>query len=258
MCLGLLSGFFPSACQVVFHIINIYHTQMFICFVCPAVFNFNLPSLLLVAHEFHQVLLSALRDHDLQVVYKAADIIMTLNKVLMRHGLVPNADAPQPLPDLVSNCVKPTNSNFKGVYDSFGCEVNSCLTPTNKTNHTRTTNMDSGEGEIATVRSRLTDDSDEVIESIVNETDINLLADFYRDYLNVGNNASSVTTDFSFDSEVNVSAKEFLSAISKLNLSEMVTQKTQWLDYCSNNLGSLLDDILSSHADTESNAMDCY
>jgi hypothetical protein len=204
------------------------------------------------------VLLSALQDHDLQVVYKAADIVTTLNGVLMRHQLVPDTETPKPLPDLVSNCVKPTNSNFRGVYDSFGCEVNSCLTPTSRVTQSRTTNMDSGEGETSTVRSRLANDSDQVIEAIVNETDISLLADVYRDNLQVGDNASGVGTDFGFDPEVTVSAEEFLSAISKLNLSDMVTQKADWMNYCSNNLGSLLDDILSSHAATESNAMDCY
>lgn len=208
---------------------------------------------------FNQVLLSALQDHDLQVVCKAADIVTTLNNVLIRHGLVPDTESPKPLPDLVSNCVTPSiNSNFKGVYDSFGCEVYSCLTPANKVNQMRTTNMDNGEGEIGAVRSRLTNDSDKVIEAIVNETDINLLADVYHDHLKVGNNTPSVTTNFNLNPKVHVSGEEFLVTISKLNLSEMVTQKTQWLDCCSNNLGSLLDDILASHADTESNAMDCY
>lgn len=205
-----------------------------------------------------QVLLSALQDHDLQVVYKAADIIMTLNSVLMRHQLVPDVETPKPLPDLVSNCIKPTNSNFRGVYDSFGCEVNTCPTPANTVNQSRMTNMDSGEGEMGAVRSRLANDSDQVIEAIVNETDISLLADVYRDYLNVGENAASVSRNFSFDQEVTVSAEEFLLAISKLNLSDMVKQKADWMEYCSSNLGSLLDDILSSHADAESNAMDCY
>lgn len=208
---------------------------------------------------FNQVLLSALQDHDHQVVCKAADIVTTLNNVLMKHGLVPDTESPKPLPDVVSNCVKPsTDSNFRGVYDSFGCEVYSCLMPANKVNLMRTTNMDSGEGEIAAVQLRLTNDSDKVIEAIVNETDINLLADVYHDNLNIGNNTPSVTTNFNLDPEVHVSGEQFLVAISKLNLNEMMTQKTQWLDYCSNNLGSLLDDILSSHADTESNAMDCY
>lgn len=200
----------------------------------------------------------ALEDHDLQVVCKAADIVTTLKDVLTRHGLVPDTETPKPLPDLVSNCVKPANSNFKGVYDSFGCEVNTCLNTAPKVNETKMTKVDSCEGKISTVRSTLADDSDQVIEAIVNETDMNLLADVYRDYLHVGNSVCNVSTNFSLDKEVNVSAEEFLSAISKLGLSDMVTQKTQWLDYCAGDLGSLLDDILSSHADTESNAMDCY
>jgi hypothetical protein len=205
-----------------------------------------------------QVLLLALEDHDLQVVCKAADIVTTLKDVLIRHGLVPETEMPKPLPDLVSNCVKPANSNFKGVYDSFGCEVSTSVITADQVNQTRKTKVDAGEGSISNVRSRLADDSDQVIEAIVNETDMNLLADVYRDYLHVGNSVSNVSTNFNLDTEVNVGAEEFLSAISKINLSEMVTQKTQWLDQCSSDLGSLLDDILSSHADTESNAMDCY
>lgn len=205
-----------------------------------------------------QVLLLALEDHDLQVVRKAADIVTTLTDVLARHGLVPDTETPKPLPDLVSNCVKPANSNFKGVYDSFGCEVDTCLITACKVNQTKMTKVDTGEGKTSSVRSRLLDDSDQVIEAIVNETDMNLLADVYRDYLHVGNSVSNVSTKFNLDTEVNVGAEEFLSAISKLDLSEMVTQKTQWLDYCTSDLGSLLDDILSSHADTESNAVDCY
>jgi len=209
--------------------------------------------------------LLALEDHDLQVVCKAADILTTLKDVLTRHGLVPETDTPKPLPDLVSNCVRPANSNFKGVYDSFGCEVDTCLNTTNtcsittpKVNETETTKVDSCEGKISTEQSILANDSDQVIEAIVNETDMNLLADVYRDYLHVGNSVCNVSTNFSLDTEVNVGAEEFLSSISKLDLSDVVTQKTQWLDYCAGDLGSLLDDILSSHADTESNAMDCY
>jgi len=212
-----------------------------------------------------QVLLLAFEDHDLQVVCKAADIVTTLKDVLTRHGLVPETDTPKPLPDLVSNCVKPANSNFKGVYDSFGCEVDTCLNTTNtcsittpKVNETKTTKVDSFEGKISTEQSILANDSDQVIEAIVNETDMNLLADVYRDYLHVGNSVCNVSTNFSLGTEVNVGAEEFLSAISKLDLSDVVTQKTQWLDYCAGDLGSLLDDILSSRADTESNAMDCY
>ena len=233
-----------------------------------------------------QVLLLALEDHDLQVVCKAADIVTTLKDVLTQHGLVPETETPKPLPDLVSNCMKPANSNFKGVYDSFGCEVNTCLItantssitantcsitantcsittntcsiPSPKVSETKSTKVDSYEGKISTVQSRLGNDSDEVIEAIVNETDMNLLADVYHDYLHVGNSVSNASANFNLDTEVNVGAEEFLLAISKLSLSDVVTQKTQWLDYCAGDLGSLLDDILSSHADTESNAMDCY
>jgi hypothetical protein len=212
-----------------------------------------------------QVLLLALEDHDLQVVCKAADIVTTLKDVLMQHGLVQETETPKPLPDLVSNCVNPANSNFKGVYDSSGCEVNTssitantCLITAPEVNETKTTKVDSCEGKISNVRSILANDSDQVIEAIVNDSDMNLLADVYRDYLHVGNSVCNVSTNFSLDTEVNVGAEEFLSAISKISLSDMVTQKTQWLDYCSGDLGSLLDDILSSHAGTESNAMDCY
>jgi hypothetical protein len=219
-----------------------------------------------------QVLLLALEDHDLQVVCKAADIVTTLKDVLTRHGLVPETETPNPLPDLVSNCIKPANSNFKGVYDSSGCEVNTSLITANtssvttntcsitapKVNETKKTKVDSREGKVSTVRSVVDNDSDQVIEAIVNETDMNLLADVYRDYLHVGNSVCNVSTNYNLDMEINIGAEEFLSAISKLNLSDMVTQKTQWLDYCASDLGSLLDDILSSHADTESNAMDCY
>jgi hypothetical protein len=205
-----------------------------------------------------QVLLLALEDHDIQVVRKAADIVTTLKDVLTRHGLVPDTATPKLLPDLISNCVKPANTNFKGVYDSFGCEVNTCLITAHKVNQTKMTKVDTGEGKISTVRSRLPHDSDQVIEAIVNDTDMNLLADVCHDYLRVENSVSNVTTNFNLDTEVNVGAEDFLSAISNLDLGEMVTQKTRWLDYCTSDLGSLLDDILSSHADTESNAMDCY
>jgi hypothetical protein len=205
-----------------------------------------------------QVLLLALEDHDLKVVCKAADTVTTLKDVLTRHGLIPDAETPKPLPDLVSNCVKPANSNFNDVYDSYGCEVNTSSTTAPKVSETKITKLDSGEGKISTEGSRLANDSDQVIEAIVNETDMNLLADVYRDYLHVGNSVRNVTTNFNLDTEVSVGAEEFLSAVSKLDVGDMVTQKTQWLEYCSGDLGSLLDDILSSHGDAELNAMDCY
>jgi hypothetical protein len=180
-------------------------------------------------------LLTALQDHDLQVVYKAADIITTLNKILRRHGLASNSVSSEPLPDLVRNC---TPTNFRGVYDSYGCEVNGMMK----------TNVDSGEKE-----SRL-NESERIIEAIVNETDISLLAAVYKDRLNVGDEASGVISP----PDNNVTVEQFLSSVHKLNVEELIAQKSRWMDYYADDLGSLLDDMLSSRANKESNAMDCY
>ncbi|PSN40477.1 hypothetical protein C0J52_11616 [Blattella germanica] len=171
-----------------------------------------------------QVLVSALQDHDIQVVYRAADIISMLNKVLSRHGLTSETSTSQPLPDLVRNCTPP---NFRGVYDSYGCQVNGLE------------------------RKIPSSHADQIIDSIVKESDLSLLA-----RLSMGDQPSSNAP--SSNAQKNVTVDEFLGAISQLNVEELVANKSEWLDSCNNNLSSLLDDFLASHMDREANAMDCY
>jgi BRCA1-associated ATM activator 1 len=116
-------------------------------------------------------------------------------------------------------------------------------------------------------------DADAVIESIVNSTDINLLAMKYQNDMSLnGNHAHSNDDDvgdkdpaadvkideFYYKEFAKVSVDEFLNTVTKVDLNEIVEKRSEWLSH-TESFESLLDDILTSFKDdSEVNDADCY
>lgn len=94
--------------------------------------------------------------------------------------------------------------------------------------------------------------SNEVIQRIMEETDIALLESVYRDKMCVSE-IEIMPIQLSY-----ISPDDFLSSLASVDLNDIVSEKRRWLDYYSNDLESLLNDILASQAHKESNSVDCY
>lgn len=93
------------------------------------------------------------------------------------------------------------------------------------------------------------DYSDEVIDQIINSTDMNLLTNVYNpDY--------EIPTKLRTDSNnLTITPEAFLSIL-KSDLDAMLSERTKWLQNI-DDLNSLLDDMLKSYND-DVNSMDCY
>lgn len=96
---------------------------------------------------------------------------------------------------------------------------------------------------------------DDVINTILNDSDIDLLSPGYRHNVNFKNSGGG-------DKKCKkLMPNEFLQKIKTIDFVGMLNSRTQWLEHTSDNLDSLLDDILAvriEDADTETNAVDCY
>ncbi|XP_047107452.1 uncharacterized protein LOC124776482 [Schistocerca piceifrons] len=183
-----------------------------------------------------QVLLVLIQDCNMRVVCKAASVITSISKSLSEHDLL--SPAAKHLPDLVmSSCTERfpdmPASRVQGPRFASNSEVDSIPT---------------------TPQKRQTETSASVINSIVQQSDMKLLQDVYRSKLSVPHPFDHrVTTICS-----SVSPEDFLHALGTLNIQKMIQEKNRWLEYYSDDFGSLLDDILASNEAKEYNAIDCY
>uniref|UniRef100_A0A182K0F5 Uncharacterized protein n=1 Tax=Anopheles christyi TaxID=43041 RepID=A0A182K0F5_9DIPT len=114
-----------------------------------------------------------------------------------------------------------------------------------------------------------TANADEIIDSIVNLNDMNLLSVTYNPHM------TSVATAYGrqtgddcgcdetlrhsdlFRQYASVSAEEFLRRVKTLDLCSIVASRQQWLDN-TESFGSLLDDVLFSYYAADVNEADCY
>ncbi|KAJ8897899.1 hypothetical protein PR048_003256 [Dryococelus australis] len=166
-----------------------------------------------------QVLLSAIHDCDLQVVYKAVAITTSLSSLLSQYGILP------------------VGSTSRHEVSTFTCADNG----------TAPQNCEERMPDIDGV----VPNSDQIIENIVNESDISLLSQVYHSKMNVSKTAPSRTV-------IPMKAKDFLLALSAVNLQDLLSERTQWIDNCSESLNCLLDDIIFTHGDPENIIIDCY
>lgn len=96
---------------------------------------------------------------------------------------------------------------------------------------------------------------DDVIDTIINDSDVDLLSPGYR------HNANFKIYGAGDKKCTKLMPKEFLQKIKRIDFVGMLNSRTQWLDDTSDNLNSLLDDILAvkiSDTGSETNIVDCY
>lgn len=160
------------------------------------------------------VLLAAMQDEcDLQVSKKSVEITKKLTDVLKKHNTLNNSNGSS---DISRSC-----------WDTFN---NLSRTVSNETDTTM---------------------SDNIIESIVNSTDMNLLGSVYKDAFKMDHVVNDVPKEL-----VIIKPEDFKNFIAK-DLDLMVDERSKWLESV-DDLNSLLDDILQSYEDNDVNSMDCY
>ncbi|XP_011179236.1 uncharacterized protein LOC105210142 [Zeugodacus cucurbitae] len=116
-------------------------------------------------------------------------------------------------------------------------------------------------------------DSEEIIESILDTKDINLLAEAYEQSMHINGGSKQTTpSQHQPDDErkhidklfyrqfSNVNAKDFLALVRRTDFEEEICKQDEWF-LCNENLASLLEDILSMfkpESNGESISADCY
>lgn len=95
--------------------------------------------------------------------------------------------------------------------------------------------------------------SEQVIDGIVGQSDLALLASVCKTQLSLGD----VTCER--QGVAVIPAEEFLAALSTTDVSKVITEREEWLEQCSEHLNSLLTDMLESKEfQHNTNDMDCY
>lgn len=158
------------------------------------------------------VLLSTMQDNcDLQVARKSVEITKKLSEQLRKYNMLENASMNMEL--------------FSDSYDSFK--------PTN-----------------VTAEKDNTDISNSVIDSIVNCTDMNLLASVFNNQMKTNQMNGGIK-------DLKIVKPEFFKNFIIQDLDSLITDRSNWLESV-DDLNSLLDDILKSYEDNDVNSMDCY
>lgn len=102
--------------------------------------------------------------------------------------------------------------------------------------------------------------SDSVIESIVNSKDVNLLAHVYADRLKVDDTKSEeIEIKPKNISNMFVEPVAFVSTVRETDFKKVIDEKKKWNIGVSTDIQSLMDDILGSYVpSSEINNIDCY
>lgn len=97
----------------------------------------------------------------------------------------------------------------------------------------------------------------DIIDSIVDADDMNLLASVYKHTMNM--NADSEPTDSEKLKYIsNVKKNQFLRSVLGCDIDAYIEEKNRWLKTYTNSFGSVIDDILVAHERNNINEMDCY
>lgn len=158
------------------------------------------------------VLLATMQDScDLQVARKAVEITKKLSEQLKKYNML--------------NTVSSLDL-FNGDLDSFKIS------------------------NISAEKDNDSDISNSVIDSIVNSSDMNLLASVFDTQMQT----SPINGEIK---DIKVVKPEIFKDFLKQDLDALITDRNNWLESV-DDLNSLLDDILQSYNDNDVNAMDCY
>ncbi|XP_052129005.1 uncharacterized protein LOC113202106 isoform X2 [Frankliniella occidentalis] len=245
------------------------------------------------------------KDEDLEVVKRASEIISYLSVVLEKHGLLdrknnmsltPTPSEASPAlslnnvssPSNQSDC--PSTSPSSGMSSFYEVEVpaqgtveqsvsnSSSYNSLNSNNYSKSVGKSILDLDPQVMGFDVLNDDvlelpgiskadiqDKVIDSILNDRDINLLA---KVYLGTG---AEVTGRQGPETKISkpvrplvvLNPEEFLSQLSILEVEKIVSERTRWVMDTGGNLDTLLDDMLitrnlSLKEEDDYNAMDCY
>nr|CAD7195770.1 unnamed protein product [Timema douglasi] len=205
-------------------------------------------------------LLSGIYDCDLQVVHKAVAITQSLLDLLYKNGVSPtntaavNPDKKLKITNGCKDICSPSEKTFnRSISESqvslfnqeFAENLFSIGSPPDNMSETPPHSLEQVDD------SSTSNSPARVIETIVFDSDINLLSKVYHRSMSVSNQAPN-------PSHRSITAKEFLLILGNINLNNLVAERNRWLDYYSDNLDSLLDDLISSHREPGQNIIDCY
>ncbi|XP_023169547.2 uncharacterized protein LOC111598508 [Drosophila hydei] len=102
------------------------------------------------------------------------------------------------------------------------------------------------------------DQADDIIESILNAQDMQLLENTFKKQMHFDNvDTSKRHIDEFYYKQFAVSVREWKQEISKFDLDKLVKQQEEWFD-CTDNLVCLLDDILNAIKRDDNMISDCY
>ncbi|KAK6643019.1 hypothetical protein RUM43_004522 [Polyplax serrata] len=183
------------------------------------------------------VILSAMYDEcDFQVVEKSVEILIDFLAVLKRYGII-KARGDQPSNRALP--IKRKHTDFQSPEMSKSvCKVVA-------------DDDDGSEMKTAGVEeSRKTSESDAVIEEIVNEMDINLLVSVQRSKERETQEEKKLVLQ-------EVKPEIFLMQMQDFECDKFLEDKKKWLTN-SNDLKSLINDIILVKSGSETNLMDCY
>lgn len=252
----------------------------------------------------HVLLETLQKDEDLEVVKKVSQIITSLSEVLERHGLLDaksvscsaqssnSSNSSEVSPASNSNGMfspsdqsNPNSESLSSVLSSL-CESefysNLDIADSQEVNPFQNGDRPAksildldpqGMGfavldeELGSELPNITpgDLQDKVIDSILNDRDVNLLAKVYlgTEVELPGRQGPETKVSKPIRPLVMLNCDEFLRQLMTLQVDKLVNEKTRWIEDTGGNLDTLLDDMLiartiPSEGEDDCNAMDCY
>lgn len=199
------------------------------------------------------VLLACLNDDcDLEVVKRAIRTIRKLMSFLDKYNFI----------EEYKKLVNPAKNEHPP--GSFISVIDTNYSEHKKTTSQLWTNSQRNDADYSSGNVPCLVNSDEIIDSIVNLDDVNLLSISYKTNMSVidptsksCNCESSKVHDDLFKKYAEVTADDFLEKISKIDFTDLIASRERWM-LKTESFGSLLDDVLFSYYAAEVNDADCY
>jgi BRCA1-associated ATM activator 1 len=196
------------------------------------------------------ILITCLKDSDLEVIKKTVTVVNKLLGYLNKYKFIEEYNKSEK--GTSQNGMKPVmDSNYS---EFFNSNLAGVLNPAvrNNADFSKTTEV--------TISPETFDccPDDMIIDSIVQEQDLVLLSNKYRQNCSVtceNMEELSYIDENLFKKYATVSADEFLNYITNTDLEMLVQKKSEWLHH-SENFSTLLDDILRSFGQNVD--LDCY
>lgn len=195
------------------------------------------------------ILMACMQDTDVEVVKKVVTVVEKLLRYLSKYNFMEEYNKSKN--GTAERVVKPViDSNYS---EFFNNNLAGAHNPVVRNNADFSKTM---EVTISQESNECCPD-DMIIDSIVKEKDLVLLANYCRDNLNLECKEVKLgqIDENLFKKYATVSADEFLHFINNTNLEKLIENRSEWLQHCEN-FSTLLDDVLRSFGHNVD--LDCY